>query len=157
MGPAYIYLEIFCNLFKLFWNGYKNMQEMIWDFSNIFHSIYFPKCIKKNNIKSSIEISNIFSWASFFGDRYIPPRKIPPGRFHPGCFPPEHSPPTKLGFAKYAADANLFLLESSILTRAKRATNRNNAATNRKNISFFRGRSFLGGIYRSGTFRGEYT
>ena len=33
------------------------------------------------------------------------------------------------GFAKYAIDANLFRLESSILTRAKLATNRNNVAT----------------------------
>ena len=63
------------------------------------------------------------------GDRQIPPRRIPPGRFHPGCFPPENSTPTKPGFAKYAVDSNLFPLESSILTRAKRATNRNNAAT----------------------------
>ena len=41
------------------------------------------------------------------GDRNIPPRKVP-------------------GFAKYAVDANLFRLESPILTRAKRATDRNN-------------------------------
>ena len=35
--------------------------------------------------------------------------------------------------------ANLFWLESSILTRTKRATNRNNAATNRKKYSVFSG------------------
>ena len=78
--------------------------------------------------------------------------------------PPEGSTPvvsprniplhTKPGFAKYAVDANLFPLESSILTRAKRATNRNNAAKNQKNIRFFRGGTFLGGICRGGTFRG---
>ena len=41
------------------------------------------------------------------GDRNFPPRKIPP-------------------HAKYAVDVNLFRLESPIITRAKRATNRNN-------------------------------
>ena len=45
---------------------------------------------------------------------------------------PEHSPPTKPGFAKYAGDANLFPLESWILTRAKRATNRNNVDTEKR-------------------------
>ena len=73
-----------------------------------------------------------------YGDRQIPPRKIPPGRFHPGCFPPENSTPTKHGFAKYAVDANLLSPEFSILTRAKRTTSRNNAATSRKNIRFYR-------------------
>jgi len=77
-----------------------------------------------------------------FGDRQIPPRKIPPGRFHPGCFPP-----TKPGFAKYAVDANLFPLESSMLAQAKRATNRNNAATNRKKtFGFFGGNIRWGNI-----------
>ena len=66
---------------------------------------------------------------------------FPTGRFHPGFFPLEHSPPTKPGFAKYAVDANLFPLGSSILTRA---TNRINAATNRNNIRFFRGEHSLG-------------
>ena len=89
------------------------------------------------------------------GDRDIPARKIPSGRFHPGCFPPEHSSSTKPGFAKYAVDANL-----SILTRAKRATNRNNVATNRnKTFGFFGEEHFLGeytGVERSmgGIFRG---
>ena len=91
---------------------------------------------------------------NLIGDRQIPPRKIPPGRFHPGCFPPENSTPMKPGYAKYAVDANLLKLESSILTRAKRATNRNNAAKNQKNLRFFGGGTFLGGIYRGGTFRG---
>ena len=45
-----------------------------------------------------------------------------------GIFPPRKVP----GFAKYAVDANLFRLESSILTRAKRATNRNNVATEKR-------------------------
>ena len=84
-------------------------------------------------------------------------RNIPPGRFHPGCFSPEHSPATKTGFAKYAVHANLFPLESSILTRAKRASNRNNAAKNQKNIRFFRGGTFHGRIYRDGTFREEFS
>ena len=60
------------------------------------------------------------------------------GIFPPGKFLPEHSPqnipPMKKMHennvvwlcAKYAADVNLFRLESSILTRVKRATNRNN-------------------------------
>ena len=43
----------------------------------------------------------------------------------------EYSPRKVPGFAKYAVDANLFLLESSILTRAKQAINRNNVATER--------------------------
>ena len=47
--------------------------------------------------------------------------------------------------------------QSSILTRAKRPTNLNNAAKNQKNIRFFRGGTFLGGIYRGGTFRGEFS
>ena len=62
------------------------------------------------------------------------PRKVPPR-----LFPPETFPPTKPGFAKYAVDENLFLLESSILTRAKRATNRNTAAINRKKYTVFWG------------------
>ena len=45
-----------------------------------------------------------------------------------GIFPPRKVP----GFAKYAVDANLFRLESSILTRAKRAANRNNVATEKR-------------------------
>ena len=57
------------------------------------------------------------------GDRNIPPRKNPP----------RNIPPIKIMHgnnivslcAKYAVDANLFRLESW-LTRAKRATNRNN-------------------------------
>ena len=88
------------------------------------------------------------------GDRQIPPRKIPSVRFHPGCFPPENSTPTKPGFAKYTVDANLFPLESSILTWAKRATNWNNGATNRKKtFGFFGGKHSLGeytGVERSG-------
>ena len=47
-----------------------------------------------------------FSWYNK-GDRNFTTRKFPP-------------------HAKYAIDANLFWLESPILTRAKRATNRNN-------------------------------
>ena len=90
---------------------------------------------------------NAYTYTHVHGDRDITPRKIPPGRLYPGRLPPEHSPPSKPGFAKYAVDANLFPLESSNLTRAKRATNR-------KNIRFFRGETFLGGIYRGGTFRG---
>ena len=51
---------------------------------------------------------------------------------------PEYSPP------EYAVDANLFRLESSMLTRAKRATNRNNIATeNRVGWGIFRGGVYL--------------
>ena len=77
------------------------------------------------------------------------PRMVPPRLFPPGIFPP-----TKPAFAKYAVDANLFPLVSSILTRVKRATNRNNAATNRKKtFGFFGGEHSLGeytGVERSG-------
>ena len=45
---------------------------------------------------------------------------------------PEYSPQEVPGFAKYAVDENLFRLESSILTRAKPATNRNNVATEKR-------------------------
>ena len=58
------------------------------------------------------------------GDRNIPPRKGP-------------------GFAKYDVDTNLFRLESSILTRAKRATNWNNVATEKRGG----GGIFRGGVY----------
>ena len=68
-----------------------------------------------------------------------------------------NSTPTEPGFAKYAVDANLLKIESSILTRAKQATNQNNAAKNQKNIRFFQGGTFLGGLYRGGTFRGEFS
>ena len=90
---------------------------------------------------------NAYTYTHVHGDRDIPPRKIPPGRLYPGRLPPEHSPPSKPGFAKYAVDANLFQLESSILTRAKRATDRNNVG----------GELFLReytGVERS---RGQYT
>ena len=50
---------------------------------------------------------------------------FPPGSFHP-CAPPRIFSPRKFPpHAKYTIDANLFRLESPILTRAKRATNRN--------------------------------
>ena len=38
----------------------------------------------------------------------------------------------KPGFAKYAVDTKLFLIESSILTPAKRAANRNNVSTDNR-------------------------
>ena len=83
------------------------------------------------------------------------------GIFSPEKFSPEGStlvvtprniPPMKSMYGKYvvwlctkyAIDASLFRLESSILTRAKRSTNRN-----------YVGGTFLVGIYRGGTFRGE--
>ena len=48
--------------------------------------------------------------------------------------------PWKLpGFAKYAVDANLLRLESSIITGAKRATNRNNVATEKREGRFYGG------------------
>ena len=48
----------------------------------------------------------------------------------PDISPRKVSPLTKHGFTKYTVDANLFPLESSILTRAKRATNRKNRGGN---------------------------
>ena len=79
------------------------------------------------------------------------PRKIPSGRFHPGCFPSGTFPPMKsihgnnvVWFcAKYAVDANLSRLESSILTRAKRATNRSNVGGEYTGVEFFSVSSFL--------------
>ena len=47
-----------------------------------------------------------------------------------GIFPPGKDS----GFVKYAVNANLFRLESSILMRAKRATNRNNVATEKRSF-----------------------
>ena len=58
---------------------------------------------------------------------------FPPEGFTPVVSPPEHSPMKSMHgnnvvwlCAKYAVDANLFRLDSSILTRAKRAKIRNN-------------------------------
>ena len=76
-------------------------------------------------------------------------RKVPPR-----LFPPEHSPLTKLGFAKYAVNANLFPPESSILTRAKRAKSRNNAAINWINIRFFQGGNLPWGVFTRGEITG---
>ena len=51
---------------------------------------------------------------------------FPPRSFH-SCVPPQFFLPRKFPpHAKYTVDANLFRLESPIITRAKRATNRNN-------------------------------
>ena len=62
-----------------------------------------------------------------FGDRNIPP--------------PENSHLRVPGFAKYAVDANLLRLESSILTRG---TNGNNVATEKRGGGgIFRGRVYL--------------
>ena len=43
----------------------------------------------------------------------------------------------KRWLAKYAVDANLFRVQSSILTRTKRATNRNNVTTEKRRQFFF--------------------
>ena len=56
-------------------------------------------------------------YQTLVGDQNFPPRKFPP-LCSPRFFHPH---------AKYAVDANLFRLESPILTRAKRATNWNSA------------------------------
>ena len=106
-----------------------------------YKKIYLKKNIEKQNpgfrrIKqlNTAAITEGTTTTGYLVTGIFPPLKIPPGRFHPGCFPP-----TKPGFAKYDVEANLFPLESSILTRAQRAKNRNNAATNRKIFGFFRG------------------
>ena len=68
---------------------------------------------------------------------------FPLGRIHPGCFPPDHSLRTKLGFAKYAVDANLLPLESS--------RERSELQNEKKHPVFwggtYRGGTFLGGVY----------
>ena len=85
--------------------------------------------------------------------------KMVTGIFLPGKFPPEGSTPAvsprkipsqRSLVAKYALDANLFPLESSILTRSKRATNRNNVATEKRNYIFS---SFSGGFCRRDSIR----
>ena len=61
------------------------------------------------------------------------PRKVPLQLFLPRNIPPMksmHGNNVVWLCAKYAVDANLFRLKSSILTRAKRATNRNNVGGN---------------------------
>ena len=71
---------------------------------------------------------------NFLPDNFPPdnspsPVTSPPGHFPPGPFPlmkSMHGNNVVWLCAKYAVDANLFRLESSILTRAKRLTNRNN-------------------------------
>ena len=64
---------------------------------------------------------------SMIGDRNFPPRKIPP-------------------HAKYAVDVNLFRLESPIITRAKRATNRNNVG-GEHSLAEYTGVERSGGIF----------
>ena len=70
----------------------------------------------------------LMSSAYHSGDRNFSPRKFPPLKFPPleVSTPGSFHPPVFLPHVKYAVDTNLFRLESSILTRAKRATNRNN-------------------------------
>ena len=63
------------------------------------------------------------------------PRKVLPRLFSPRNIPlmeSMHGNNVVWLCEKYAADANLFRLKSSILTRAKRATNRNNVATEKR-------------------------
>ena len=67
----------------------------------------------------------------------FPPGKFAPEVSTPVVSPPEHSPLKSMHgnnivwlCTKYAVDANLFPLESSILTRAKRVTSRNNIGGN---------------------------
>ena len=83
----------------------------------------------------------------------FPPGKFAPEVSTPVVSPPEHSPLKSIHgnnvvwlCAKYAVDMKLIRLESSILTRAKRATNRNNVGGN-----------IPGGTNRVGTFRGEFS
>ena len=84
--------------------------------------------------------------SSFFGDRYIRPQKVPPRLFPFGTFPQNEAWLCEI--CRWPEP-----LESSILTRAKRATNRNNATTNQKIFGFFGGEHSLGeytGVERSG-------
>ena len=77
------------------------------------------------------------------GDRNIPPRKNSPRKVPSRNIPPMKSMHGNVVWlcAKYAADANMFRLESSILTRTKRATNQNNVATEKRGGGGFSGGS----------------
>ena len=68
-----------------------------------------------------------------------------------GIFPSsENSPRKVLGFAKYAVDTNLFRLVSSILTRAKWATNRNNVG-GEHSLGEYTGMERAGGNFPGGS------
>ena len=83
----------------------------------------------------NLEYVNIVSEHVYDDATYV--QKTVTGIYSP---PPSWKVP---GFAKYAVDASLFRLESSILTRVKRATNRNNVATEKRG----EGAIFRGGVY----------
>ena len=89
----------------------------------------------------------------------FPPGKFPKEGSTP-VFPPRNIPPMKSMHgnnvvwlcAKYAVDANLFRLKSSILTRAQRATDRNNVVTEKRvggehSLGEYTGVEYSGGEY----------
>ena len=78
----------------------------------------FSACVWFNKKLNSVSLCKISERKK--GDLNIPPRKVP-------------------GFTKYAVDVNLFQLEFSILMQAKRATIRNNIATEKRGEGEFSG------------------
>ena len=86
-------------------------------------AFYFLSLNSKSSLpshcESFIHIYIIYIYVSVLGP-------FSPGSFHPCVPPPVFYLRKFLPHVKYAVDANLFRLESPILTRAKRATNRNN-------------------------------
>ena len=94
----------------------------------LFFHIFYASHLLQRKHKDLVRLtSNLSSMEGHdtpitkFGDRNIPPQMFPPLCSSPG-FPPRKFPP----HAKYAVNANLFGLESPIVTRAMWATNRNN-------------------------------
>ena len=76
--------------------------------------------------------------------RLFPPRNIP-------SMKSMHGNNVVWLCAKYAVDANLFRLESSILTRAKRATNRNNIGVRDHSLVEYTGVERSGGNFPGGS------
>ena len=82
-------------------------------FQTLFQINGAPLYNEDLSVTNHIDMSYVFVYIDYVVTGIFPPGKVP-------------------GFAKYAVDANLFRLESSILTQAKRATSRNNVATEKR-------------------------
>ena len=122
-------------------------------FDALIISFKLPVIIKSLSMHW-IEIDIYTTLLCCWWPEYSPPenssRKVPPQLFPPrnvSAMKSMHGNNVVWLCAKYVVKVNLFRLESLILMRTKRATNRNNVGG--------RG-TFLGGIYRGGKFRGEF-